>query len=64
MIYTVKEALQLRQLLTDLGYTEKDLLLIYLYGDNQLAINLAKSDDYYAYTKHFKLYQHYICDKV
>ena len=56
MIYTVKEALWLRQLLTDLGYTEKDLLLIYLYGDNQPAINLAKSDDYHAYTKHFELY--------
>ena len=34
MIYAVKEALWLRQLLTDLGYTKKDLLPIYLYGDN------------------------------
>ena len=40
IIYTVKEALWLRQLLTDLGYTKKDLLPIYLYSNNQLAINL------------------------
>ena len=54
--HTAKEALWLRQLLTDLGYTGKDLLPIHLYGDNQLAINLAKSDDYHAHTKHFELY--------
>ena len=48
----------------NLGYTKKDLLLIYLYSDNQLAINLTKSDDYHARTKHFELYWHYIRDKV
>ena len=32
--HTAKEALWLRRLLTDLGYTGKDLLPIYLYGDN------------------------------
>jgi hypothetical protein len=62
--HTAKEALWLRQLLTNLGYTGKDLLLIHLYGDNQLAISLAKSDNYYARTKHFKLYWHYIYNKV
>ena len=51
-------------MLTDLGYTGKDLLPIYLYGDNQPAINLARSDDYHARTKHFDLYWHYIRDKV
>ena len=64
MIYAAKEALWLRQLLTDLGYTRKDLLPIYLYGDNQLAIDLTQSDNYHARTKHFELYWHYICDKV
>ena len=66
IIYAVKEALWLRRLLTDLGYTGKDLLPIYLYGDNQPepAINLTQSDDYHARTKHFKLYWHYIRDKV
>ena len=34
MIYAAKEALWLRQLLTDLDYTGKDLLPIHLYGDN------------------------------
>ena len=34
MTHAIKEALWLRWLLTDLGYTRKDLLLIYLYGDN------------------------------
>ena len=56
MMYAVKEALWLRRLLTDLGYTGKDLLPIYLYGDNQLVIGLAQSDDYHVHTKHFKLY--------
>jgi hypothetical protein len=41
MTHAVKEALWLRQLLTDLGYTGKDLLPIHLYSDNQLAIDLA-----------------------
>jgi len=64
MTHAAKEALWLRRLLTDLGYTGKDLLPIYLYGDNQPAISLAKNDDYYARTKHFELYWHYIRDKV
>ena len=34
MTYAAKEALWLCQLFIDLGYTGKDLLLIYLYGDN------------------------------
>ena len=51
-------------MLTNLGYTGKDLLPIYLYGDNQPAIDLTKSDDYHARTKHFDLYWHYIRDKV
>jgi hypothetical protein len=34
MIHAAKEALWLRRLLTDLGYTRKDLLPIHLYGDN------------------------------
>jgi len=34
MTHAAKEALWLRRLLTNLGYTGKDLLLIYLYGDN------------------------------
>jgi len=34
MTYAAKEALWLRRLLTNLGYTGKDLLPIHLYGDN------------------------------
>ena len=34
MTHIAKEALWLRQLLTDLGYTKKNLLPIYLYSDN------------------------------
>ena len=34
MTHAAKEALWLRQLLTNLGYTGKDLLPIHLYGDN------------------------------
>ena len=64
MTHAAKEALWLRQLLTDLGYTGKDLLPIHLYGDNQPAINFAKSNDYYVHTKHFELYWHYIHDKI
>ena len=64
MTYAAKEALWLRQLFTNLGYTKKDLLPIYLYSDNQPAINFAKSDNYYMHTKHFELYWHYIHDKV
>ncbi len=64
MMHVAKEALWLCWLLTDLGYTRKDLLLIHLYGDNQPAISFAKSDNYYARTKHFELYWHYIYDKV
>ena len=62
--HAAKEALWLRQLLTDLSYTGKDLLPIHLYGDNQPAIDLTRSDDYHARTKHFDLYWHYIRDKV
>ena len=34
MTHAAKEALWLRRLLTNLGYTRKDLLPIHLYGDN------------------------------
>ena len=34
IMYTAKEALWLRRLLTNLGYTGKDLLLIHLYSNN------------------------------
>ena len=40
IIYAAKEALWLRQLLTNLGYTREDLLPIHLYSNNQPAINL------------------------
>jgi hypothetical protein len=57
-----KEAIWLRKILTDLGYTQDQPTVI--YGDNQSCIALTKNPTYHARTKHIDIQHHFVREKV
>jgi hypothetical protein len=58
----VKEALWLKQLLTEIGFTQSHPILI--HSDNQGCIALTKNPAYHSRTKHIDIRHHFIRDSV
>jgi hypothetical protein len=59
-----KEAIWLRRLLTELGYTSPDVQTVRIYADNQGAIALAKNPEYHARTKHIDTQWHFVREQA
>jgi len=57
-----REAVWLRALLADLGYTQQDATV--LHGDNQGCLALAKNPMQHSRTKHIEMRHHFIREKV
>jgi hypothetical protein len=58
LAYASKEAVWIRNLLGQLGFTQDQLITI--YRDNQGALALAENPEFYARTKHIDVSTHYI----
>jgi hypothetical protein len=59
-----KEAIWLRRLLMELGYTTPDVQTVRIYADNQGAIALAKNPEYHARTKHIDTQWHFVREQA
>ena len=59
-----KEAIWLRQLLSELTPSNKSPYAMIIYADNQGAIALAKDPKFHQRTKHIDLRYHFIREKV
>ena len=57
-----REAVWLRALLADLGYTQQDATV--LHGDNRGSLALAKNPTLHARTKHIAMRYHFIREKI
>ena len=62
MMHVMKEALWIRMFLGDILCPLTKLML--LYCDNQLAITVAKNDQYHTCTKHIDIHYHFICEMI
>jgi hypothetical protein len=60
--HTTKEAIWLRGLLRELGYTQNQATTI--FEDNQSCINLAKNPVHHARSKHIDIQHHFIREKI
>jgi hypothetical protein len=59
-----KEAIWLRRLLLELGYTGPDVQTVRIYADNQGSMALAKNPEYHARTKHIDTQWHFVREQV
>ena len=58
-----KEAIWLRNLLTELLKLEEEPTATIIYGDNQGAIALAKNPQFHSRTKHITIQHHYVQER-
>ena len=56
------EAIWLKRILTDLGVSIKDLIL--LYCDNMSSIHLARNPVFLTWTKHIDVHYHFLRERV
>ena len=59
-----KEASWLRLLLSDLGYSQSDIIPTLLYGDNIPSLQLAKNPEHHQRSKHIDIQWHFIRNEV
>jgi hypothetical protein len=59
-----KEASWLRLLLSDLGYSQSDILPTQLYGDNIPSLQLAENPEHHQRSKHIDIQWHFIRNEV
>ena len=64
MAYVAIDAIWLRALLKELGYTGKDSKQVLLYGDNQGSLALAENPELYQRIKHIAVKYHFIRQQV
>ena len=62
LLSAAQEAVWLRQLTTDLGYSSEVATII--YEDNQSAISITKNPQFYGKAKHIAIKYHFICEQV
>ena len=59
-----KEASWLRLLLSDLGYSQSDIIPTLLYGDNIPSLQLAENPEHHQRSKHIDIQWHFIRNEV
>lgn len=64
LAYSMREAIWLRKLLTELQYTSQDAKSILIRGDNAGALALAKNPEFHQRTKHIEVQWHFVQDQV